>query len=367
MYSDKIKYLPLYIFLSSILLSLSLLSSSPIDKNEYLGQYPGARSIGMGSSGIALQNEPFSSFYNPATLSYIDGSYFLVDIADSRVKNWDEKSILPEFSGVSLGFLSIVNPSGGLTWNPLSKYNHQVDTIFFSHSQQETISIKSSCEYKIDEYYLTLTTLSTHSYQDLNNKPIIGINLKYYRAFIAESETKSMGNYMDAWSNIDSGNGFGIDLGFSYKKEPFLFGVSATNVVSRIYWTDYDNEKAPPILGTGISANFNEKLTLCGDFLYAHDDGKTSFHSGVEYSTQQIKKETQDVVQKLRGGILQGNFLLFRLGINIEDLEKKEDITYSVGIGYRYSRICFNFALWANPELIKNKQFLSQLSFLALF
>lgn len=350
-----------------LFLSLSFLYASPIEESEYEGQYPGARSIGMGNTGIALPNEPFSSFYNPATLAYIDESYFLMDIADSRIKNWDEKSVLSEFSGISLDFVSIVNPSGGLTWNSLSRYNEQSDTTFFLPSQQETISIKSNCEYRIDEYYLTLTTLSTHPYEDLNNKPIIGISLKYYRAFLAESETKIAESSVDAYSNIDSGNGFGIDLGFSYKKNPFLFGISAKNVFSRVYWTDYDSQRIPVTLGTGISASFNENITISGDFLYSSDEEKTSLHSGIEYSTQHIKKEAKDVVQKLRSEKLPSNFFLFRLGINIEDLEKKEDILYSVGVGYRYSRIYLNLALWSNSHLLENKQFLTQLSLLVLF
>ena len=365
----KLSYLlSLSILLSLVFLPFFPIIGSPVTERDFTGFSPGARSLAMGNVGIACPGDPFVSFYNPATLCFIKNNYLLFDFLDMR-RNSLENHYLPGFAGIAIDFISIVNPSGGITWHPLASTRVEEKKILFSDELQETLSVESKIEYRTDEFYLTLTTLSSEMLESLTGVPLVGINLKYYKANIAESEVKkSKTAPVDASSNIDTGNGFGIDLGFAYVKGPFLFGFAIKDIFSRVYWTDYDSDRIHTKIGAGFSTFFLERWILSTDLRYDSGLKKTGLYTGIE--SRILKKKKQK--KKLNVGQPEeeyepwsGGFL--RSGIRLDDIKRREEVVYCLGFGYSISRFCFDIAFFGNKELIKKKNISSQVSILVLY
>ncbi len=361
----------LFVLVLVLFLQLFYVCGSPVAYKDFNGYPPGARSHSMGSVGIALLDNPFASFYNPAALCFLKTSYFVFDFQISRSKTHtqENQSTLPGLSGVGINCISTVNPSGGVTWRPLSRKKEEKKTLVFSVELQETLSIESKLEYSTDEFYLTLTTLTGTQIDDITEKPLLGINLKYYRAILAESEVKKTKTTpVDASSNFDTGNGFGIDLGFSYMKNPILLGITINDIFSKVYWTDYDNDRIHTKTGAGITTFFLDQWAISTDLRYDGGLKKTGVYTGTEYRIGKIKKEEKKLLfgqPKNEDKSLWA--AIFRIGARLDNVKRKKEIIYSLGFGYSLSQFNFDIAFSGDKELVKSKSFSSQISILVIY
>jgi hypothetical protein len=360
-------FLILFIILFS-LLRVALLVASPIDPDEYNGPSPGARSLGLGNAAIALKNDPFSSFYNPAALCFVQNSVVVFDFnyGKGSAREFD----LPNVGGVAIDFIGMLNQAGGLTWHPLTRRTTEAETTYYDPNYGDTIQVNARYEYRADEVYSTMTTLATENFETLLRKPLLGVNLKYFRAQCAEANVIRMrGAIVDATSNIDSGNGFGIDVGFSYATEMLLFGLSVKDAFSRVYWRDYDTDKIHAKVGTGISYLIAERATLSTDIRYDWGKKTTGSFSGIEVNL--LKKmerktkhmpigETESNEVSVRGNIV-------RAGAQIRDFSNSKEIIYTLGYSYLYTRFRFDIAFMGEQQQIKEGDFSSQVSLLILY
>jgi hypothetical protein len=356
------------ILLLCLVLSFARIHASPIDLNDFNGPAPGARSHGLGNAGIALDDEPFSSFYNPAALCFMQSSAVVFDLhyarGDAREFN------LPNLNGVTLDFVAMLNQAGGLAWHPLTRRNVEAETTYFSPAYGDTVQVNTRYEYRADEVYTTMTTLATEQFEILARKPLLGINIKYLRAQCAEARVvRTRSAVVDASSNIDSGNGFGIDIGFAYATETVLFGLDVKDAYSRVFWKDYDTDKLHTKIGAGISYAIAERATLAADIRYDWGNKTAGSFSGLEINFLKKKErktkhipvgETAAQQEQVRGNIA-------RVGAEIPDLSDSKAITYTVGYSYIYSRIRFDIALMAQQEQITEGDFSSQMSLLILY
>lgn len=341
-----------FIAVSIFFFPFSTTFSSPIEIENLNGFPPGARSLGLGNTGIALPADPFSSFYNPAAICLLQRGYILFDLRDTKRNS--SFTTLPSISGKTIDLISIVHPTGGITWRPLSKAIIEKDTIIFSDVLQETLHVISKLEYRADEIYLTLTTLSGGNLLNLHMKPLFGINLKYYRVNLAESKiTKSKTTSIDASSNIDTGNGFGIDFGFAFMKSPILLGLVVKDIFSKVNWSDYESDRISTKIGAGLSASFTERIMLSLDFRYDTGLKKTGLYVGMDSN-----------LYKKKNGSSGGNI---RLGFRLDDLNRKEKSIYSFGFGYFFSRFFIDFALYGDKDFFENKNLSSQVSIFIVY
>lgn len=356
-----------FLFPAFLVMGTSLLGASPLAPDEYHGPPPGARSLGLGNAAIALADEPFTSFYNPASLCFLKSSVVVFDFHYARggARQYD----LPNVKGVTLDFVGMLNQSGGLSWHPLTRRTFEAETTYYDQAYGDTVSVISRYEYRADEVYSTMTTLTTEQFDVLLRRPLLGINLKYLRAQCAEAKVIRAGDaIVDATSNIDSGNGFGVDVGFSYATEIFLFGLSVKNAFSRVYWKDYDTDNIPMVIGTGISYMAAERATMSTDFRYDWESKKTGCFSGLELNL--LRKKASKTKHRPVGETApeeppRGNIV--RAGVRIPDLSNAGEITYSIGYAYRFSRIRFDIAFMGEQEQIKEGEFASQVSLLILY
>ena len=339
------------------------IACSPILEEDLNGYFPGARSHGMGNVGISIPNDPFTSFYNPAALCLLTNTYIGIDLINQSDGSNNDHSNLPGIAGFSMDFVTFARSSGGVTWRPLQRRIEEKTTILFSDESQETVTVESKLEYRTDEFYLTLTTLTSESLDDLSGKPLVGLNLKYYRAYLAESEVTKNHTYVDATSNFDTGNGFGIDFGFIYLRKPLLFGFAVKDIFSKIYWTEYESDRIQTKTGIGISTFLFEQWTIYTDLRYDSGLRKGGFYSGIEFTpTKKGKNKRVLSTRQLQNKNKSLNGGSFRLGASIKDIKKGNDITYSLGFSYTFSLFCFELALSGDQNLLNSKKFSSQAS-----
>jgi len=360
-----------FIFIvSTIFFNPQALKSSPVDITDYEGIPPGARPAGMGNTGIALVNEPFTFFYNPAALSFLRSGFFILDVNRNSASEIKSAFSLPGINEVSVDCISFLNSYGGFSWRPLSRKKITKDIKYFSPEYQTLIDIDSTLEYKTDEFYLSLTSLSSEIMDSLNEKPIFGINLKYYIANLGLATiTTSDTTIIDALSNIDSGNGFGLDIGFSYYKTHFLFGISVIDLFSRVYWSDYKTDKIPWKIGTGISLFSKKRWALTTDLRYESGRKTTGLFSGFEYNIilnekTKIKKKPSLPISRKKKNI---NIFTLRLGTKLSDVSDINKLRYSFGSRYQISKFYFDIALSGNSNMFKGEGINSQMSILVLY
>lgn len=348
--------------------SFSMIDASPIDPGEYNGPPPGARSLGLGNAALAVENEPFSSFYNPAALCFVQGSVVAFDF--HYAKGTAQVFDLPNIKGVSLDFIGMLNQSGGLTWHPLTRRTTEAESTYYSATYADSVQVHSRYEYRADEVYSTMTTLATEQLETTLRKPLLGINIKYFRAQCAEATVvRTSSGIVDAMSNIDSGNGIGIDLGFVYATEMYTFGLSVKDAFSRVYWKDFDTDRIHTKTGAGVSYAIAQRAVLSTDLWYDWGEGVTASFTGIEvnFLRKPVEKTKHIPIGEPRTKKESAHGNVVRAGARIPDLSRSKEITYTLGYSYVYSRVRFDVAFMGEQEQIKEGDFSSQVSILILY
>jgi len=365
----NLKIFALFIFL--FLQTTEMVFSSPIQRDGYSGLYPGARSCGMGCTGIALVNEPVVSFYNPAGLCFLIGEYVTIDFQNNRDATSEQDGFM-DVSDYKFDFFSFASSGAGISFRPLSRVDRKLQELVFSEEYSETVSVESRLEYSADEFCLSVTSVASEMFETLENKPLFGINLKYIRASLGSAELVKLGSSpVDASSNIDSGNGFGLDIGFAYSNNPVTTGIVLKDVFSKVFWSDYDSDRITPRIGAGASLKFFKKWNVCTDLNYDTGNKKLGSSSGVEFSNlgekaTKAEEKIVDLIKKKEGNRSRSLFSA-RLGMALEDVEKRSEILYSAGCGYSFNRFQLNVAVFGNNEQIRSKELSSQVSILVVY
>jgi len=364
----------LSIFALSIFLFLSvtkMVFPSPIPSDGYSGLCPGARSRGMGCTGIALIDEPLSSFYNPAGLCFLSGDYITIDFQNNREPTFEQEGFMDVFE-YKFDFFSFASAGTGISLRPLSRVDRKLEEFAFSEEYSETVSIESRLEYGADEFCFSITSVASEMFESLENVPLFGINLKYIRATLGSAKLVKLENSpVDASSNIDSGNGFGLDIGFAYSRNTVIVGFVLKDAFSKVFWSDYDSDRINPRIGSGASLRFFKKWNVSMDLDYETGDEKLSFNSGVEFSNLGGKAtKTEEKIIKLvkkKGENRSHSLFSARLGMALEDVKKRDEILYSAGCGYSFNRFQLNVAVFGNNEKIRSRQLSSQVSILVVY
>jgi hypothetical protein len=342
--------------------------ASPIAQDDYNGPPPGARSHGIGNAAIALDNDAFSSFYNPAALCFVQDNVMVFDV--HYAKGGARTFGLPNAKGITPDFIAMFNHAGGLAWHPLTRRSIEAETTYFDPGYGDTLQANTHYEYRADEVYSTMTTLTTEQFESLRGKPLLGFNIKYYRAQCAEAKViRSASAVVDAYGNIDSGNGFGIDLGFAYATEFFLFGLSVKDAYSRVYWKDYDTDCINTKTGMGITYIFAERAALSSDIRYNWGTKVAGSFSGIEinFHKKQERKTKHIPIGETEKPEAHMQESLVRFGARLPDLSDRKDITYTLGYSYSYARFQIDIALMGEQETITEGDFTSQVSLLICY
>jgi len=123
-------------------------------------------------------------------------------------------------------------------------------------------------EYSIDEFSLAVSDML---YYNLYG----GLCLNYY--YVRFGEAAIVNGSPEV--NLDTGNGFSIDLGLIFKYQGISFGFSSKNVVSGIYYSKFEKDVLRPSLSLGVNLVPLKILSLSLDG-FIEKNGKPFYFTG---------------------------------------------------------------------------------------
>ncbi len=297
---------------------------------EFLQIAPGARSGGMGETGVAVANDAYATYWNPAGLANMRGQSFSVMHA-----NW-----LPEFNLGDLyyDYASYVHHHSG--WGTFG-----ISATYLNLGEQQGMDENANETGTFNSYNLAVgVTYGTNLKPDLS----VGLTMKYIHLKLADTGT-------GAEKGKGTGSSVALDLGVLYKIgfiDRLTFGANLSNMGPKI--TFIDASQADPIptnLKFGLayevlSSDYNKlTVTVEGNKLLVkkhegEDGGSDSWYKAVfsSWSDDQLMK-------RMNGSIgaeyWYANLISLRAGYFYEDIGKRRFATF--GAGLRYSIYGFDF------------------------
>lgn len=270
-----------------------------------------ARNFAMAQSGVAMPGDLGGIVVNPASLGYNSLEKIQAEVTVGFLRETDiDKNIVSCIDPVDLGLQSFVvlQQQGAISWRTLS-------------SNEINISSGSNT-YKKHERIKAITISAAN--QTESGSASVGINISYLYGTLSES------SLIDGtpFAQSSYGNGFTLDIGFmkSLRKNIF-FGINLENIIGFMWWENYDYDQLP----FGIRAGLGYSL---GTFNLLADYSKRFYRFG-EYDDSCVSVGLEQYLS---------NAFCIRLGASGTDLEKKNDIKYTYGLGLNISMISINAA-----------------------
>ena len=337
------------VFLLFIPLFLMIFAKSPPVPDDYPSSLPSARIKALGGAGTGLPGNITGSFYNPASASFLSQGFIHISYADesnatvSRLINNE-----PSVYGRHVSYLSIITFQGGLSYHPLYSESYADREIPGSN-------IERDLDVSLDEYILTLTSYSGAS-ERYALPFVLGLNLKYLRGSFAQADLyRDSADIVDsAFTDISTGNGYGLDLGFLYKGGNFAGGISVRNLLTHIYWSgdskdgnviDYERQIIPLSATAGVSFFPATGLVLLLDIdRIFKSDMPFIYKGGIEYT---FYRQFSD--NSFLSSILTGSPSI-RGGAVFKEIYGLEVITFTLGLGYSSSDYRIDMAIEGLPD-----------------
>ena len=228
------KYLLKSVSLALLLSISSLLNAQSEAGSVFLLISPGARAGGMGEAQVAVANDAYASYWNPAALAYQEGS----ELAFMHV-NWLPNladDMYYEFLGYRKSFPNLGTIGGHL--------------IYLNLGEQVRMDEYAQYQGKFTSYMMA----GAISYsQKINETSSFGLNAKLSYQHLVELGTGS-----------EKGKGTSIDFGFDvgYMKKGWLLptldlGITMTNIGPKVSFIDPDQADPQP---TNLTFGFAYEL-----------------------------------------------------------------------------------------------------------
>ena len=228
------KYLLKSVSLALLLSISSLLNAQSEAGSVFLLISPGARAGGMGEAQVAVANDAYASYWNPAGLAYQEGS----ELAFMHV-NWLPNladDMYYEFLGYRKSFPNLGTIGGHL--------------IYLNLGEQVRMDEYAQYQGKFTSYMMA----GAISYsQKINETSSFGLNVKLSYQHLVELGTGS-----------EKGKGTSIDFGFDvgYMKKGWLLptldlGITMTNIGPKVSFIDPDQADPQP---TNLTFGFAYEL-----------------------------------------------------------------------------------------------------------
>ncbi|MDA3838556.1 MAG: hypothetical protein PF574_06195 [Candidatus Delongbacteria bacterium] len=264
------------IFLIIIILSSILLSQDEdtFFNMLYVDRQPSTKIESMGRCGVAVPDEMFSVFYNPALVSNING----LTVSSSMVSPYPSFAE-SKFSFIGIGYSLKKKLSFGL-----SIYNYSSKTI--AATDTNGISL-GNLEPKANDYKFTISISPNRAFS-------MGISGKYVTS-----------NMLDKTDYFKEEKGFDMDIGIhqivavtrnrNYRQR-ISIGISFMNLFS----ADIGDYKLPRIMNTGVNFSFIPRVgtiiprintilfTFTGEY---QKQWESEYHSGMKFGSELLIAE----------------------------------------------------------------------------
>ncbi len=294
---------------------------APLEYDAFDGQVIGARAIGTGEAFAGLGNDASAPYWNPAGLALMSGKSFSLCSYLQRESSakWEDVIMSDPLRGGKFVYMSFAAPDGALSVRPLSKI--ATDTYTNVNGVEEWVNKKII----VNEIMLS----TARKYQD---NIYTGVSLNYFNSNLSIAQrTKDAASDITR-INVDTGNGWSLDLGLVYVASPNLYlGVSALNAIGYMYWSDYDQNRLPLSLKGGVAMTLPQKVTFVCDIkrmYYPDHEDITTKHIGIE--TYLL------------------NLFTLRAGMSGENWNDPDKVAYTFGVGFSENGYILDLAMKKN-------------------
>lgn len=290
-----------FLFLIIQLLTFAI----PVDKKSYLFLSSDTASQSMGNCGVIFLTRD-SIETNPALLTQNEGSNLYLGYRYSDYENGIDIDKIKELKDVN--YIAALSKKGGFYY----RFNKESDGGLISNKK-----------YKFSAHEFGIGSVEENSsIKGLS----ISMKLKLFLNQISDAEITQVGslNLKD-----ETGYGYGIDMGFLYKKGYFTAGAAADNIIGNIYWDNYDNIYVNPALTFGIGLESKvTKLGITAKRIFS-DGEKFEYGQGMELILLNTPEDYPSLLRKfkvkLRAGIVSNEFLGSKNKKNSYGVELEKD------------------------------------------
>ncbi len=294
----------------------SVLLASPIDWMTYQGPAVGARAAALSGSIVADDNDPNLAFWNPAGLANIKWSMASCSYLHSMGLLFD-----PVFSGPKrLSYLVLAGKGVGLSWRSLARHAES------RFEAQGADSVNTYLKYGVDEFAFAFAKKD-----ELHPSMSLGLSAKLITARMTEVKQIKVDTLWDPADIIDeNGIGYGLDLGFHGGSDPLMIGINVQNLVGKVYWKDFSDDKLKPKISGGISW-YNGRLpriTAGAEKFWGKGVPELKYMLGGEY----------------KYAIPGYGAVMFRAGASQYRKAPDNEYDWSMGLGYIYKSILVDVA-----------------------
>lgn len=226
---------------------------SGLPSTVFLGKPVGARFIGMGETGAAVNGNVESPLYNPAGLADLKQTFLAADFDVANQSDLAKDAILQASSlrGRKLTYLGFVAPAKAVYYRPLADFD---DT---------TITVSTDPLNNFTQDSVRITQFGIGASQESEKGYHVGLNLSYLNA--RRGFARAVAG-QPPFLEIAEGHGFALDLGFRDRTGPISYGVAIHNLPGIIYWDKYRKDQLPTLARAGVAFMPHEAVVFATDY-----------------------------------------------------------------------------------------------------
>ncbi len=288
---------------------------------------------GMGGNPIYSAGDPFTAYFNSASLGLVEKenvgiSYkYSPKSPESIYQSMDILNFVQKGHVLGIGMSA---PKGSMLYFPI------VD----KHENTMSDSLhKSYKDFTLNSFQLAIS--------EKQKNYIFGLTCKYlYGRLVNLNQELNENNWQTESFFDDKAKGFSLDFSGIYKKGNILAGVSFYDLLSKIYWENSSNKSLIKRVSYGVQKNTENSLFYVSILQKAQIKTKKEYHFGYE----KIIKGKASTVN-------------FRTGCYSKDFKSQEDIFFTFGTSYMIKSFKIDIAIINNKWLINNNQYVATISF----
>ncbi len=331
------------------IMTCALAAQSPLPISDYDYAIPennvSAIAIGMGGINVTNPADPFASYGNPALLANNETTmlYLAYRMADNREMGfWEAVNVSNFLREKQFKYFSLVTKQAAFSYQPMASINISA----FDTQTNKTMYY----DYKLDKLQVSLG-MTDKSWPTLT----AGLNVKYISGRLVYLIERQEGSQFVREHFIDDKiKGISGDLGFTYQSGDVIYGLTAYDLLSRLWWENYDSVSIQRRIATGIQYGGGASKTHFGIQSKISSKPETTYHMGYSYSTNW---NSQDFMSDEE--ILQG--MDARIGFYSSDFYGADNINLTLGGGYHYQVFRFDFSLNSKGLKLADSEFLFSL------
>ncbi|MDD4309438.1 MAG: hypothetical protein PHO32_03590 [Candidatus Cloacimonetes bacterium] len=319
----------------------------PITSYDYAIPENNVSPIAMAMGAINLSNvdDPYAAYTNPALLAYGELNSFSTSFRlrnSAEINFWEAANISNALKDKQFKYFVVNAKQASFSYQPVAG-------VHLSEFSPDGYTSRYY-DYQLDKLQISLGA-KDQKFEKLG----AGISLKYLSGRLVYLTERKVGNTMVREGFIDDKiKGFSTDLGFTFKQGNVTYAGTAYDIVSRMWWENYDAVSIKRRMALGMGWDSESSHFVLGVQSRISSNPETTYHLGYGYTwdfgtssttSETSTKQTMDI----RAGVYSKNF--YGTG----------NINYTLGGGYNYHNIRFDFSLNNTAMKLSDSEYLFSL------